>query len=100
MAPPKLAKKRRTAAYYAANPEARRKKAEYDLKYHSTPERKKYRAELAAERRARGIAGKGGKDVSHTSGGGFRLESPSANRARNGHGKNGRLAPKRRRRAR
>lgn len=98
MAPQKLKKKRRTALYYASNPEARRKKAEYDTAYHSTPERRKYRARLAAERRARGIDGKGGNDVSHTKDGGFTTEHPSTNRARNGHGKNGRLAPSRRKR--
>jgi len=37
--------------------------------------------------------GKGGKDVSHAAGGGFKLEDPKKNRARNGHGNNGRLAP-------
>lgn len=82
----------KSAEYYRKNPEARRKKKAYDTKYHSTPERRKYRAELARERRKRGIMGKGGKDVSHTKGGGTKLESRSKNRARNGHGKNGRLA--------
>lgn len=92
MAPRPAKNKRRTAAFYAANPEARKKKAAYDKKYHSTKERRKYRSELWAEREARGIAGKGGRDLSHASGGGFKLESPSKNRARNGHGNNGRLA--------
>jgi hypothetical protein len=36
--------------------------------------------------------GKGGADVSHTADGKFKLENPSKNRARNGHGDNGRLA--------
>lgn len=93
MAPRPIKKKRRTAAYYAANPEARKKKAAYDTKYHSTKERKKYRAELWAERTARGIAGKGGRDVSHAEGGGFKMEESSRNRARNGHGNNKRTAP-------
>lgn len=93
MAPRPAKNKRRTAAFYAANPEARRKKAAYDKKYHSTKERRQYRAELWAEREARGIAGKGGKDVSHAAGGGFRREEPSTNRARNGHGNNKRLSP-------
>lgn len=86
-------KKRSTADFYAKNPEAYKKKLAYDKKRNAKPERKKYRAELARERRARGIMGKGGKDVSHTSDGGFKLENPSKNRARNGHGNNGRLAP-------
>lgn len=86
-------KKRSSAEYYAKNPEAYRKKLAYDKRRNARPDRKKYRAELAAERRARGIMGRGGPDVSHTAGGGFRLEDASRNRARNGHGKNGRLAP-------
>ena len=85
-------KKRKTADFYKSNPEAYKKKLAYDKKYNSRPGKKKYRAELAKERRARGIMGKGGKDVSHAKGGRFKLESPSKNRARNGHGKNGRLA--------
>lgn len=89
-----MAAKGRTAKFYASNPEAYRKKLAYDKKRNSTPERKKYRAELARERRARGIMGKGGKDVSHAKGGGFILEDPKKNRARNGHGNNGRLAPR------
>jgi hypothetical protein len=86
-------KKRSTADFYASNPEAYKKKLAYDKKRNARPDRKEYRAELARERRARGIMGKGGSDLSHTAGGGFRLENPSKNRARNGHGDNGRLAP-------
>jgi hypothetical protein len=84
----------KSAEYYKKNPEARKKKQAYDKKYHDTPARRKYRADLARERRKRGIMGKGGKDVSHTKGGGYKLESRAKNRARNGHGKNGRLAPR------
>jgi hypothetical protein len=86
-------KKRSTADFYANNPEAYKKKLAYDKKRNARPDRKEYRAELARERRARGIMGKGGPDVSHASGGGFKLENASKNRARNGHGKNPRLAP-------
>lgn len=86
------AKKRSTADFYKSNPESYRKKLAYDKKNNAKPESKKYRAELARERRARGIMGKGGPDVSHTKDGGFKLEHPSKNRARNGHGDNGRLA--------
>jgi len=85
-------KKRSTASFYANNPEAYKKKLAYDKKRNARPDRKEYRAELAAERRARGLMGKSGPDVSHTKGGGFKLEDPSKNRARNGHGDNGRLA--------
>jgi len=87
------APKRKTADFYKKNPEAYKKKLAYDKKYNSRPDKKKYRAELARERRARGIMGKGGKDVSHQGGGGYKLETPSKNRARNGHGDNKRLAP-------
>ena len=83
MAPRKVAKPKRTAAYYRKNPKAREVKKKYDTKYHKTKKRKKYRADLQRERRKRGIAGKGGKDVSHKKGGGFTLENPSKNRARN-----------------
>lgn len=86
------AKKRKTADFYKSNPESYRKKLAYDKKRNAKPSRKKYRAELAKERRARGIMGKGGPDVSHAKGGKFKLENSSKNRARNGHGKNGRLA--------
>lgn len=86
-------KKRSTAAFYASNPESYAKKLAYDKKRNARADRKKYRAELARERRARGLMGSGGPDVSHTAGGGFKLENASRNRARNGHGNNGRLAP-------
>lgn len=86
------AEKRSSADYYKSNPEAYRKKLAYDKKRNAKPARKKYRAELAKERRARGIMGKGGPDVSHAKDGKFKLENASKNRARNGHGKNGRLA--------
>jgi len=36
----------KTSRYYAGNAEARAKKAEYDTEYHSTRQRKKYRAFL------------------------------------------------------
>jgi len=76
----------KSAAYYKKNPKARAKKKAYDKAYHSTPARKSYRAELARERRKRGVMGKGGKDVSHKKGGGFTMESKSKNRARQGAG--------------
>lgn len=60
-----------------------RKKA-YDKKYHSTPERKRYRAQLNKENRKAGTYGKmGSMDRSHTRSG-FKLEHRSRNRARNG----------------
>jgi len=81
-----MAAKSKSAKYYASHPEARKKKAAYDTKYGSSESRKKYRRDLARERRKRGIMGKGGKDVSHKKGGGYTLEAPSKNRARNGAG--------------
>ena len=73
----------RSAEYYRSHPEARERKLLYDRKYHSTPARKAYRRKLARVRRAKAVMGKGGKDVSHTKSGGFRMESVSKNRARN-----------------
>lgn len=84
--------KRKTADFYKSNPEAYAKKLKYDKKRNAKPGRKKYRADLARERRARGIMGKGGPDVSHQAGGGFRLEDPRKNRARNGSGGKPKLA--------
>ena len=73
--------KSRTAKYYAASPEARKKKSEYDTKYHSAPERRKYRSELVQKNREMGKKGDG-LDVSHQKGGKFILEKASKNRAR------------------
>lgn len=75
----------KSSKYFAANPEARKKKNEYNKEYHATPERKKYRAELNRENRKRGMYGNGdGKDMSHTKSGKMVLESASKNRSRNG----------------
>lgn len=55
--------------------------------YQSSPERRKYRAELNAEARERGIYGKRdamGKDLSHKKNGKMVLESKSLNRRRQG----------------
>lgn len=76
--------KSRSAKYYAANPKARKKKQDYDKKYHSTPERKKYRAELNAKNRKAGTYGnKDNKDMSHKKNGILVKESQTKNRARN-----------------
>ena len=45
MAPRKVAKPKRTAAYYRKNPKAREVKKKYDTKYHKSAKRRKYRAE-------------------------------------------------------
>lgn len=78
------AKKRKTADFYKSNPEAYKKKLAYDKKRNATSKSKKYRAELARERRKRGMMGKGGADLSHTKDGRLVKEAPSKNRARNG----------------
>ena len=69
------------------SPEAWAHKRAYDSQYEKTPKRVKYREQLNAERRRRGIYGKGGSDVSHTQGGKLTLEKPSRNRARHFKGK-------------
>lgn len=72
----------RSAKYYQSNPEARTKKEAYDKEYHSTAERKKYRAELNQENRERGTYGNGDKkDVAHKSRTRTRMQSQSKNRA-------------------
>lgn len=76
----------RTSKYYASNPKARKKRVASQAKINAKPSEKKRRAELAKERRKRGIMGKGGKDVSHKKNGKTFLESPRKNRARNGAG--------------
>lgn len=78
-----MAEKRKSAKYYAENPEARKKKNEYQKKYNKKPEQVDKRVELNKERRERGIYGKGGPDMSHTKDGRIVAEDPSTNRARN-----------------
>lgn len=53
--------------------------------YQSSPERKKYRAELnRVNRKAKTYGNLDGKDASHTKSGKIVMESQSKNRARNG----------------
>lgn len=80
-----------STTYYRTHPEAAAKKVRHQATINARPEERKRRAALLRERRRRGIAGKGGPDISHTVGGKTVLEDPSTNRARNGHGKNPRL---------
>lgn len=82
----------RTAKYYRSNPKARQRHRDYMADYNATPEKKAYRRRLAAARRARGIMGKGGGDLSHTATGKLRIKPRSNNRAANGHGNNPRYA--------
>jgi|688.fasta_scaffold1519509_2 hypothetical protein len=56
-----------------------------EKEYQSSPERKKYRAELnKVNRKAKTYANGDGKDASHTKSGKIVMESQSKNRARNG----------------
>ena len=82
--------KSESAKYFAANPEARAKKNDYNKKYHSTEERKNYREGLNKVNRADKGYGDG-KDLSHTRSGKLIKETRSSNRARNGKGDNKRL---------
>ena len=83
--------KSKSARYFAENPEARKKKNEYNKEYHSTPSRIKYRKELnAANRKSKTYGNGDGKDKSHTKSGKLVSEKASTNRARNGKGNNAR----------
>ena len=82
----------KSAKYFASHPDAKAKKDAYNKEYHSTPERKKYRASLnKANRKAGTYGNKDGKDMSHTKSGRLVKEKQSSNRARNGKGDNKRL---------
>ena len=72
--------------YYRKNPDAAARKVQYQKKVNARPEEKKRRADLNRERRRRGIAGKGGPDISHTKSGKTVLEDPHTNRGRQGAG--------------
>jgi hypothetical protein len=74
--------KSESAKYYHDHPEARKKKIAYDTKYHSTEDRKEYRADLQRINREKGTHGNGdGKDVAHKSKTKTRMQSQSKNRA-------------------
>lgn len=56
----------KTKKFYDENPESYEKKKAYDKKYHSTRERKQYRAFLNKKNRQAGTYGNGdGKDWDH-----------------------------------
>ena len=74
---------KKSAKNYRTNAAAARRKNHTNSERNKRPENVKYRVEHTAERRRRGIDGKGGKDVSKTTDGRFVLEDPSTNRARN-----------------
>jgi hypothetical protein len=74
----------KSAVFYRTHKKSREAKKKYDTEYHKTPARRKYRSKLWIERRKRGIAGKGGDDLSHTKNGNLVRENRSRNRARQG----------------
>jgi hypothetical protein len=88
----------KSAKYYAKNPKAAAKKAAYQRALNKKPAVKAASEERWAERKKRGIAGKGGMDLSHRTDGKMVLESPAKNRARNGHGNNAVKKPIKRKR--
>lgn len=74
--------KSKSAKYYQENPEAKKKKDAYNTEYHSTTERKKYRAALQALNRENGTHGnKDEMDVAHVSKTKTKSQSQSENRA-------------------
>lgn len=91
LTPALLRRDGRSTDYYRTHPEAAAKKVRHQAAINRRPEERDRRAALNRERRRRGIAGKGGPDVSHTTSGRTVLEDPSTNRARNGHGSQSRL---------
>jgi hypothetical protein len=84
--------KSESAKYFANNPEARKKKNEYNKEYHATPERIKYRDGLNKANRLAGSKVGDGKDMSHTKSGKLVKEAQGSNRAR--QGKNGKSTKK------
>lgn len=70
----------KTASYYKSNPEARKKRLEYQKEYNKKPREVKKRVELNKENRKRGTYGNGdGMDVAHTKNG-TKLQKASVNR--------------------
>lgn len=76
--------KSKSAKYFASHPEAKAKKNKYNTDYHSTAERKKYRAKL--NKANDNSPNKKSEDKSHTKSGKVVNEKRSSNRARNGKG--------------
>lgn len=71
----------KSAKYYQSNPAAREKKDDYNKDYHSTKERKHYRAVLQAINRKKGTHGNGDMmDEAHMSKTKTKKQSQSKNR--------------------
>ena len=74
--------KSKTAKYYQEHPEARKKKVKYDMKYHDTEERRKYRRDLERTNRKNGTSGNlDGIDNAHVSKNKTVPQSQSKNRS-------------------
>jgi len=74
----------RTSKFYKENPEARKKRNDYQKKYNRKDMQIRKRVELNKINRKAGTYGNGdGLDVSHKKSGGTEMESQSKNRARN-----------------
>jgi len=82
-----------SAKAYRRNPASYAKKLAYDKQFNRKPEQRKKRSQLNTARRKAKRMGMvlSGKDLSHTKQGGLVVEGSASNRARNGHGSNGRL---------
>ena len=78
-----MATKGRTQKYYDSNPEARKKKLEYDKKFQKRRAQVKKRVEANKFNREHPHKGDG-KDASHHPDGSIKLENQKANRARGG----------------
>ena len=85
MAPKRASKPGKTSRYYqsAKGRKSYEKQKKKQKKINSTVAKRNYRKLLARKRRALGIMGKGGKDVSHKKNR-LSLEIPKKNRARGG----------------
>lgn len=84
--------KSKSAKYFRDNPEARRKKQEYQKEYNKKKSQVKKRVELnRANRKAGTYGNKDGLDMSHTKKGKLVKEEQSKNRARQGKGGKSRL---------
>lgn len=84
MAPRRTKKPRKSAQYYRNNPEAYRKKLAYDTKENKSSKDRKYRRQLAIDRRKAGLMGKGGKDMCHQKDGTTKPCNAKRNRAKGG----------------
>lgn len=77
--------KGRTQRYYDSNPEARKRKLEYDKKFQKKREQVKRRVEANRFNRNNSNSRVGdGMDASHQTDGSIRLEKQKTNRARGG----------------